>query len=56
MDFIEILFGISPDGGDGSVEITYFAAFAIVVAALAWRQVSRWHAARRHGPPDHRLS
>jgi hypothetical protein len=47
MDFIERLFGISPDGGDGTTELMYFAAFVIIVAALAWRPVSRWYARRR---------
>jgi hypothetical protein len=33
VDFIETLFGISPDGGDGSLEALWIGA--IVVAALA---------------------
>ena len=33
MDFIEQWFGVSPDGGDGSLELLWLAA--IVVAALA---------------------
>jgi hypothetical protein len=37
LDFIERLFGISPDGGDGSTELMYFAAFVAIVAALGWR-------------------
>jgi hypothetical protein len=37
LDFIERLFGISPDGGDGSTELMYFAAFVAIVAALSWR-------------------
>jgi hypothetical protein len=36
MDFIERLFGVSPDGGDGSTELIYLTAIAIVVAALAY--------------------
>jgi hypothetical protein len=35
MDFIERLFGVSPDGGDGSTELIYLAAIAII-AALAY--------------------
>jgi hypothetical protein len=50
MDFIERLFGISPDGGDGSTELMYFAVFVIIVAAVAWRPASRWYAGRRRGP------
>ena len=32
MDFIERLFGVAPDHGDGSLELLYFAAIAIVIA------------------------
>lgn len=41
MDFIERLFGVSPDGGDGSTELIYLAAFAIIVAALAYARHRR---------------
>jgi hypothetical protein len=34
MDWIERLFGISPDGGDGSAELMVFAAIAIVLAGI----------------------
>jgi hypothetical protein len=37
MDFIEQLFGISPDGGDGSTELLFFAAFVAIAVALSWR-------------------
>jgi len=33
MDFIEQIFGFSPDGGDGSFE---FLLFAIPIAGLCW--------------------
>ena len=36
MDFIERLFGVSPDGGDGSTELIYLAAIAIIIAGLAY--------------------
>jgi hypothetical protein len=36
MDFIERLFGVSPDGGDGSMELIYLAAIVIIVAAFAY--------------------
>ncbi len=36
MDFIERIFGFSPDGGDGSTELLYFVAFVTIVAALSW--------------------
>jgi len=47
MDFIERMFGVSPDGGDGSTELLYIAVFVIIVTAVAWRPVSRWYAGRR---------
>jgi hypothetical protein len=34
MDWIERLFGISPDGGDGSAEVMIFAAITIVLAGI----------------------
>jgi hypothetical protein len=40
MDFIERLFGISPDGGDGSTELLYFGVAIIIIALVAWRPVS----------------
>jgi hypothetical protein len=47
MDFIERLFGISPDNGDGSTELMLFATFVIIVAGLAGRPVTRWYEAKR---------
>lgn len=38
MDFIERLFGISPDGGDGSTELLYIAVLLLVVALFRWRE------------------
>ena len=34
MDFIELWFGISPDGGNGAVEVVCLVAVAAGVAAL----------------------
>jgi len=34
MDWIEKLFGMSPDGGDGTAETAIVLAFAIVLAAV----------------------
>ena len=34
MDWIEKLFGVSPDGGDGSAEIMILAAVVIVLAGI----------------------
>jgi hypothetical protein len=36
MDFIERLFGVSPDGGDGSAELMIVAAIVIVLAGILW--------------------
>lgn len=38
MDFIETLFGVAPDGGDGSLELLWVAAIAAVVVAVAFRR------------------
>ena len=37
MDFIERWFGISPDGGSGSLEVLYFIALALVIVAVVFR-------------------
>ena len=37
MDFIERMFGVSPDGGDGSIELMFFAAVIAVALLLAWQ-------------------
>ena len=34
MDFIEQWFGLSPDGGDGSVEFFWIVAMVAVIAAF----------------------
>jgi hypothetical protein len=41
MDFIERLFGLSPDNGDGSTEILWLAVAAIVVVALVYYRMKR---------------
>ena len=47
MDFIEQWFGISPDGGDGSLELELIVAAAIVVVALVFRRrIIGWLASR----------
>jgi len=39
MDFIEQIFGISPDNGDGSFEmILVVAVLAVAAAIYAWRR------------------
>jgi hypothetical protein len=47
MDFIERLFGVSPDGGSGLFE---FLLFAVPLAGIAWLMLRRCAARRR----DHR--
>ena len=42
MDFIEQLFGISPDGGSGSFEFLLFAVpVALLLMRAAWRRLRR---------------
>jgi high-affinity Fe2+/Pb2+ permease len=38
MDFIESLFGVSPDGGDGSLEMLWVGAIVVAVVAVAFRR------------------
>jgi hypothetical protein len=48
MDFIEQWFGISPDGGDGSLELEWIIGVAIVVAAIVFRRrIIDWLTSRR---------
>jgi hypothetical protein len=48
MDWIEKLFGISPDGGDGSTEVLVVLAVSIVLAGvILWRVPFLRTAARR---------
>jgi hypothetical protein len=35
MDFIERIFGVSPDGGDGSLEFMYLIGIAVAVSFIA---------------------
>jgi preprotein translocase subunit YajC len=41
MDFIEKLFGLSPDNGDGSTEMLWLAVLAIVIAAFIYFRAQR---------------
>ena len=38
MDFIEQWFGISPDGGDGSLEALWIGAGVVVMLAIVFRK------------------
>jgi hypothetical protein len=41
MDFIERIFGIAPDQGDGSLELLLFLVPLALIAALALRRARR---------------
>ena len=41
MDFIEKLFGLSPDNGDGSREILWLVALAVAIAAAFYYRIHR---------------
>ena len=51
MDFIETLFGISPDGGDGSLEALWIGAIVMAVLAIACRRRIIAGVSRRISPP-----
>jgi hypothetical protein len=43
MDFIEQWFGVSPDNGDGSLELFWVVAIALAMVAVALhRRIARW--------------
>ena len=46
MDFIERLFGFSPDNGDGSTEILWLVVLAIAIAAFVYFRIQRRKARR----------
>lgn len=47
MDFIEQWFGVSPDGGDGSLEVLWIAAFAVAVVVVVFRKrITTWLTSR----------
>jgi hypothetical protein len=47
MDFIEQWFGVSPDNGDGTLELLYVAAGIAIVATFAWRAWRRRRVQKR---------
>jgi hypothetical protein len=54
MDFIEAWLGVSPDGGDGSLELVYLTlASAAVALWLARRRIAGRWVARRSRPREH---
>lgn len=36
MDFVERLFGVSPDGGNGAYEVLLVGCAVVLVASLVW--------------------
>jgi preprotein translocase subunit YajC len=46
MDFIEQLFGLSPDNGDGSTEILWLVVLAVVIVAFVYFRIQRRRARR----------
>lgn len=49
MDFIERIFGISPDGGDGSTEVLIVTAvLAVIVVVAVTRMLKRRADTGRH--------
>ena len=49
MDWIERLFGVSPDGGDGSTEMLYLVAAVAMVALIFGRTFYVRYARKRRG-------
>jgi hypothetical protein len=47
MDFIERIFGVSPDGGDGSAELIILGVFVLIAGFVAWRLLHRSSAEER---------
>jgi hypothetical protein len=41
MDFIEQIFGVSPDGGNGSLELLYVLSIAAAIALVSYRLYRR---------------
>jgi len=41
MDFIERLFGFSPDGGDGTTELLWLGVLALAIAMVVYFRIQR---------------
>jgi hypothetical protein len=41
MDFIEKLFGLSPDNGDGSTEVMWLVALAVAIGVFFYVRAQR---------------
>jgi len=51
MDFIEKLFGLSPDNGDGSTEVMWLVALALAIAVFFYVRHRRKARGARLLPP-----
>jgi LPXTG-motif cell wall-anchored protein len=50
MDFFERWFGVSPDGGDGSLEILWIGVIIVALVAFVFRRrIATWLASRKAG-------
>jgi hypothetical protein len=50
MDFIEQWFGVSPDGGDGSLELLWIVLVVFALIAIAFRRrISSWLMPQKRG-------
>ena len=48
MDFIERWFGVSPDSGDGSLELLWVVGIVLSLVAIAFRrQIANWWSSRK---------
>lgn len=55
MNWIEQLFGVSPDGGSGALELVYYALFAFAIVVLVrWRVMRRRNGSSESTTPDGR--
>jgi hypothetical protein len=50
MDFIEQWFGVSPDGGDGSLEVVWIVGIVVALVVVVFRRrIAGWLSSRRAG-------
>jgi hypothetical protein len=48
MDFIERWFGVSPDGGDGSLEALWIAGIVVALVVVVFRRrIAAWLVSRK---------
>ena len=49
-EWIELLFGVDPDGGDGSLEWVMVAVLLVVTVIFTWLARVEWHRAASQEP------